>query len=300
MVDKKGSYAVVGADAVSAKIFAVQLSKQTGLPIIDLQEFRFLSVDDFEQLIAINSDSLKKQIREYDRAVKRGLPQEELDRMKKAITGRQSKIDRYKFLEDLKIKYRIPSVHDLGYNSDVARAMGKLGGIHAENMYLKQFDNMLVASIMKNLEGKYIFQFPQEQAACLDREFADVSYKMVKDGGKKSSLYFSAIRHESLTHWEETKKHFEGFGEVIHVGVQLPQCVNMDYSTPFINSGCYEEIATTTVEQGKLFSQVETAGKSTDVSVNDTYLDSLYVKMGIPTQTSSESVKKPEFSINKV
>ncbi len=300
MVDKKGSYAVVGADAVSAKIFAVQLSNKTGLPIIDLQEFRFLSVDDFEQLIAINSDALKKQIREYDRAVKKGLPQEELERMQKSITGRQSKIDRYKFLEDLKIKYHLPSVHDFGYNPDVARAMGKLGGVHAENMYLKQFDNMLIASIMKNLDGKYIFQFSQEQAACLDKEFSDVTYSMVKEGGKKSSLYFSSIRHESLTHWGETKKHFEGFGEVIHVGVQLPQCVNMDYSSPFIESGCYEEIATTTVEQGKLFEQINTNGKSTNVSTNDSYLDSLYAKMNITSQTTSEQSEKPNFSINKV
>lgn len=167
---------------------------------------------------------------------------------------------------------KIRNFEDFGYNGSVARIFRKKFGHLGYQVYVKQFETMLLEEVLKRIKEPCIIDMGGTFGISIEEKYKSLLQILLKE---EPGLVYENINFDYID-FEKIKKFLNSFGHVFEL--RLPEgyknkflkATNSEFNDVFISSGQYEATATDVISVEGLVSSVD--GKD---EINMTRLDQI-------------------------
>ncbi len=232
------SIVLTGPVGNGAPLFAQELSKKTGYPVISFEIFKELPPKSYlDTMFAFSSETRESELYKLRRKFFQSeyIPLDEVEERLKNLRNLLPNVENFR---QMNYNYYVPDFLAI-YYSPIGR-----------HYYQKQYENRLLKQIIENLSVPVILDISGGTAICLEENYKTIESHIVLEHRKQLDRFRAHLPNGIK--FSETKELLSCFSNVINL--QLPQnyshiekAKNEAVNPAFIRSHQYEETATQNV-----------------------------------------------------
>ena len=242
------SIVLVGPAGAGKSLLSHELSRRTGLPVVSLDLMR--NCGENVVIIKLEKEHIESQISFLSHEREKGENTAEIDKRiddLKNISGQCT--------GQIEMRKLLPNVQDysaMGFDKSVAKYLHENFGPIASHFYVKQFENELLAAVVRQLETPVILDMGGGMAVSPDRDYEKLREQFLRLDAAKYREHFD----EKKIGFKHIKKALKQFKTVVEL--KLPhdykqsmvgeRAANNPLNEAFISPGQYSEVATKSVD----------------------------------------------------
>jgi len=277
MIDYNNSFVMVGPAGVGKSVVSRELSKKTGLPVINFDILRGCprTTEEIDSRIT----TIKNQIKMIDMEIDK----DSNDAVRFSLIKKRESLQNEIWVNEERRKLRelmpnLPNYDDFGYSGDVSEFLRSKFGDVAWHYYQKQYEQLLLEGVCEHFNGPAILDLGGGLPISLDSEYDKLRETFLE---LSPELYYKHFNHLDKIGFDKVKSVIDRFDNVTYL--KLPQ----DYSRHgtraskdklnqlFIASGNFETLATNIVPVDNLFVQDENNNPKLNIEGLESIVDNV-------------------------
>lgn len=242
------SIILIGPAGSGKSLISTELSKKTGLPVIDTDIMRHCpkTIDEIK-----NSDrDIIEKLENLDKKLISCDDSQQEDIKKQIADLKNSRLICAKQIETRTLLPNLPNYEDMGFNGEVSDLVKNKYGIIAWHFYQKQFENQLLQALTQQLDSPCIVDMGSGMAVSLDMYYKDLSKKFKK---VDPELYLKNFDLSKIGAYQIAGA-LHGFKNIVNLNLPndfkytMQKAAADELNTYFISTRQYQRLATSSVD----------------------------------------------------